>query len=63
MNAERFHGSIVATLTPFKDGKVDEKAYASFVDWLIREGSDGLVPCGTTGVPRVFHSKFLARSR
>ena len=60
MNAERFHGSIVATLTPFKDGKVDEKAYASFVDWLIREGSDGLVPCGTTGEsPTLSHEEHM----
>ncbi|WP_029007303.1 4-hydroxy-tetrahydrodipicolinate synthase [Azospirillum halopraeferens] len=44
-----FHGSIVALLTPFKNGKVDEAAFQSFVDWQVREGTHGLVPCGTTG--------------
>lgn len=44
-----FHGSIPALITPFKDGKVDEKAFKSFVDWQIEEGSNGLVPTGTTG--------------
>jgi len=42
-------GSITALVTPFADGAVDEKAFASFVDWQIREGSHGLVPVGTTG--------------
>ena len=44
-----FEGSFVALMTPFKDGKVDETAFRSFVEWQITEGSDGLVPCGTTG--------------
>ncbi len=44
-----FKGSFVALITPFKDGKVDEAAFQSFVDWQIREGTHGLVPCGTTG--------------
>ena len=44
-----FKGSFVALITPFKDGKVDETAFRSFIEWQIREGSDGLVPCGTTG--------------
>ena len=44
-----FKGSFVALMTPFKDGKVDETAFRSFVEWQISEGSDGLVPCGTTG--------------
>ena len=44
-----FKGSFVALITPFKDGKVDETAFRSFVEWQITEGSDGLVPCGTTG--------------
>lgn len=42
-------GSITALVTPFADGAVDEKAFAAFVDWQIREGSHGLVPVGTTG--------------
>ncbi len=42
-------GSIPALVTPFRDGRVDEKAFAAFVDWQVAEGSSGLVPCGTTG--------------
>jgi 4-hydroxy-tetrahydrodipicolinate synthase len=45
----KFKGSITALLTPFKNGKVDEKGFQSFVEWQIAEGIDGLVPCGTTG--------------
>jgi 4-hydroxy-tetrahydrodipicolinate synthase len=44
-----FRGSLVALITPFRDGKVDEKAFADLVEWHIAEGTDGLVPCGTTG--------------
>jgi len=44
-----FKGSVVALITPFKDGKVDETAFQSFVEWQIDQGTDGLVPCGTTG--------------
>ena len=44
-----FRGSLVALVTPFRDGKVDEKAFQSFVAWQIAEGTHGLVPCGTTG--------------
>jgi 4-hydroxy-tetrahydrodipicolinate synthase len=45
-----FKGSLVALITPMRqDGSVDEKAYADFVDWQIREGTDGIVPVGTTG--------------
>lgn len=44
-----FKGSIPALVTPFKDGKVDEKAFREFVDWQIKQGSHGLVPVGTTG--------------
>jgi 4-hydroxy-tetrahydrodipicolinate synthase len=44
-----FSGSLVALITPFKGGKVDEKGFENFVKWQIEEGTDGLVPCGTTG--------------
>ncbi|MCB2106187.1 MAG: 4-hydroxy-tetrahydrodipicolinate synthase [Rhodobacteraceae bacterium] len=44
-----FRGSITALITPFKDEAVDEKAFQSFVQWQIDEGTHGLVPCGTTG--------------
>jgi 4-hydroxy-tetrahydrodipicolinate synthase len=42
-------GSIVALITPFRDGAVDEKGFQDFVDWQINQGTHGLVPCGTTG--------------
>jgi 4-hydroxy-tetrahydrodipicolinate synthase len=45
-----FKGSLVALITPMRpDGSVDEKAYAEFVDWQIKEGTDAVVPVGTTG--------------
>jgi 4-hydroxy-tetrahydrodipicolinate synthase len=44
-----FAGSLVALITPFKGGAVDEKGFEKFVAWQIKEGTDGLVPCGTTG--------------
>jgi len=44
-----FSGSITALITPFRDGKVDERAFQEFVDWQIQEGSNGVVPMGTTG--------------
>jgi 4-hydroxy-tetrahydrodipicolinate synthase len=44
-----FKGSFVALITPFRDGEVDEAAYRSLIEWQIAEGTEGLVPCGTTG--------------
>ena len=44
-----FQGSIVAIVTPFKKGKVDEKALADLIEWHIAQGTNGIVPCGTTG--------------
>lgn len=44
-----FKGSLTALITPFRDGKVDEKAYQGLVEWQIDEGTDGVIPCGTTG--------------
>ena len=44
-----FRGSNPALITPFRDGKIDEKAFAEFVEWQISEGSHGVVPVGTTG--------------
>ncbi|MFN7176173.1 MAG: dihydrodipicolinate synthase family protein, partial [Thermaurantiacus sp.] len=49
MTTPRITGSIPALVTPFRNGAVDEGALAALVDWQIREGSSGLVPCGTTG--------------
>jgi 4-hydroxy-tetrahydrodipicolinate synthase len=42
-------GSIVAIVTPFKKGKVDEKALGDLIEWHISQGTNGIVPCGTTG--------------
>jgi 4-hydroxy-tetrahydrodipicolinate synthase len=44
-----FKGSIVAIVTPFKNGKVDEKKFKELIDFQIKNGSSGIVPCGTTG--------------
>ena len=51
-------GSLVALITPFRDGKVDEKAFQHFVDWQIEQGTEGVVPCGTTGEsPTLSHAE------
>ena len=44
-----FFGSIPALVTPFSGGRVAEDTFRAFVDWQIAEGSNALVPCGTTG--------------
>ena len=44
-----FFGSIPALVTPFSDGRVDEATFRGLVEWQIAEGSNALVPCGTTG--------------
>ena len=43
------HGSIVAIVTPFKNGKVDEDALRELIEFQIENGTHGIVPCGTTG--------------
>jgi 4-hydroxy-tetrahydrodipicolinate synthase len=53
-----FRGSIPALVTPFRDGKVDDKALVDLVEWHIEEGSHGLVPVGTTGeTPTLSHEE------
>jgi len=53
-----FKGSITALVTPFSGGAVDEKAFQSFVDWQIKEGSHAVSPCGTTGEsPTLTHAE------
>ena len=44
-----FFGSIAALVTPFSDGRVAEDTFRDLVEWQIAEGSNALVPCGTTG--------------
>jgi 4-hydroxy-tetrahydrodipicolinate synthase len=45
----RFRGSFTALITPFRNGSLDEKAFRHLVEWQIAEGTNGLVPVGTTG--------------
>ena len=45
----RFQGSLVAIVTPMKDGAVDLRALRELTEWQLAEGTDGIVPCGTTG--------------
>lgn len=44
-----FKGSYVALATPFKNGKIEEKAFRKLIEWHIDQGTDGIVPCGCTG--------------
>jgi len=44
-----FKGAIVAIVTPFKNGQVDEEKLRELIEFQIENGTDGIVPCGTTG--------------
>ena len=44
-----FKGSIVAIITPFKNGKLDEDTYISLIHYHLKNGTSGIVPAGTTG--------------
>jgi 4-hydroxy-tetrahydrodipicolinate synthase len=44
-----FQGAIVAIVTPFRNGKIDEKALRDLIEFQIANGTSGIVPCGTTG--------------
>jgi 4-hydroxy-tetrahydrodipicolinate synthase len=44
-----FSGSLVAIVTPFKNDKLDERAFGDLIEWQIKNGTNGIVPCGTTG--------------
>jgi 4-hydroxy-tetrahydrodipicolinate synthase len=53
-----FEGSIVALVTPFRDGRVDEAKIRELVEFHVRNGTDGIVPCGTTGEsPTLSHAE------
>ncbi len=55
-----FRGSFTALVTPFKNGSLDEKAFRELVDWQIAEGTNGLVPVGTTGEsPTLSHDEHM----
>src|SRR5262245_52387390 len=45
----RFQGSIVALITPFRNGQVDEPKLRELVEFHVKQGTDGIVACGTTG--------------
>ena len=46
---EKFHGALVALVTPFIDGQLDEQGLVDLIEFQIDNGSHGIVPCGTTG--------------
>jgi 4-hydroxy-tetrahydrodipicolinate synthase len=55
-----FKGSLVALITPFRNGAVDERGFQDFVAWQIRQGTTGLIPCGTTGEsPTLSHAEHM----
>jgi len=56
-----FKGSIVAIVTPFKDGKVDEESYRQLIEFQIENGTSAIVPCGTTGESATLDVKEHAR--
>jgi len=49
MSQTTFQGSFVALVTPFRDGRVDETKLRELVEFHVANGTDGLIPCGTTG--------------
>ena len=55
-----FKGSIVAIITPFKNGKLDEDAYVSLIHYHLKNGTSGIVPAGTTGEsPTLNHEEHM----
>jgi 4-hydroxy-tetrahydrodipicolinate synthase len=56
-----FSGSLTALVTPMReDGSIDEEAYARLIEWQIAEGTQGLVPVGTTGEsPTLTHAEHM----
>ncbi len=56
-----FKGSIVAIVTPFREGKVDEEAYRELIEFQIENGTNAIVPCGTTGESATLNMEEHAR--
>ena len=56
-----FKGSIVAIVTPFKNGEVDEDAYRKLIEFQIENGTSAIVPCGTTGESATLNHEEHAR--
>ncbi|MBW2658524.1 MAG: 4-hydroxy-tetrahydrodipicolinate synthase [Deltaproteobacteria bacterium] len=46
---EKFHGALVAIVTPFIDGQVDEQGFIDLIEFQLENGTHGIVPVGTTG--------------
>ncbi len=60
MSGPMFEGSITALITPFENGRVDEAAFQKFVQWQIDQGTEAVVPCGTTGEsPTLSHDEHM----
>jgi len=60
VSLDRIRGSITALITPFKNGELDEPAFKRLVDWQIKDGTQGLVPVGTTGEsPTLSHKEHM----
>jgi 4-hydroxy-tetrahydrodipicolinate synthase len=60
VTTHRIKGSITALITPFKGGELDETAFKRLVEWQIAEGTNGLVPVGTTGEsPTLSHREHM----
>ena len=57
----QFRGSMVALVTPLRGGQVDEPALRALAKWQIEEGTDGLVPCGTTGEGATLSAEEMVR--
>jgi len=58
MMRRTFQGSLVAMVTPFRNGAVDETALRELVEFHVKNGTDGLIPCGTTGEsPTLSHAE------
>jgi 4-hydroxy-tetrahydrodipicolinate synthase len=53
-----FKGALTAIVTPFKNGQFDEAAYRELIEFQVKEGVHGIVPCGTTGEsPTLSHAE------
>ena len=44
-----FSGSMIPIVTPFKDGEIDKQGFINLIEFHLASGSDGIIPCGTTG--------------
>ena len=60
VSADRIRGSITALITPFKNGELDQESLRNIIAWQIGEGTNGLVPVGTTGEsPTLSHKEHM----